>query len=490
MSKNKKNPQKQVLLSPENYIRQKSRALPIVKCVVNKGWEEDGIASILIVRQHSNGNFTFCSYLVDKDCLGVKDTMYFFNEPQETLDEYEKQITSNYKVEEISYDLAHNIIFASIEFAEEYGFKPHRDFTSVTQYFLEEDTDDIPLIEIHCGNENGEPVYVNNGYETPALQNKIVNQLERSAGKGHYEVYINTDDDRMNENYLDEDEFEDDEDEIYWRWYKKIDDMDDKEFNQTVYESFLDWINRSKKGKFDEDNELIVKMRALTDIIADSEDMYDDEKTDGYYYQLLNDLENIDTVANDNVPNSLFPSFENNGKELAEDFIDIFLAISALSKKKEIQKEIALFATKYKDCGAFAYLKFMFSGFTKANKLKDIEKEIEKFPDYFLLKLLQKEIETAEMSSKQTREELLNLVKGRTLTTFEMSQFVADYATRVFEMMNTETPDHLEKLFALEMLLDGEFAEEKCDFTSRILLSAVRLLKINLIIENVVRKKR
>ncbi|MDR0559551.1 MAG: hypothetical protein LBG92_05235 [Prevotellaceae bacterium] len=210
--KQKQNVQKQTLLSPENYIRKKSRNLPVVKCVINKYWNESGLASILIVRQHSNGNYTFCSYLVDKSCLGVKDTMYWFNEPQEVLDKYETDIVEQYESEEISYALAHNIIFAALEFAEEYGFKPHRDFTSVTQYFLEEDDDNVPLIDVHCGNADGKPAYMNTGYETPELQKRIICQLEKTAGKGNYDIYINMDNDRLDENYLYEDEFEEEYD--------------------------------------------------------------------------------------------------------------------------------------------------------------------------------------------------------------------------------------------------------------------------------------
>jgi hypothetical protein len=490
MSKSKKqNSQKQVFLSPENYIRQKSRNLPIVKCSINKEWENDRLASIWIVRRHSNGNFTFCCYLVDMNCLGVKDTVYRFNEPQEMLDEYEEKVISNYETEEISYDLAHNIIFAAVEFAEEYGFKPHRDFTSVTQYFLEEDDDSIPLIDVHCGDENGEPVYISNGYETPALQQRIINQLEKTAGKGNYTVYINTDNSRLDESYLDEDEFEEEDsgDEIYNRWYKEFAEMDENEFNQASHETFLEWIKHSETENY-ENEEHFEKMRALTDILSEN-DMYNQDKAGDYYDKITSDLENIDTVDAGDVPNSLFPTFARGGKELADDFLETFFQIHGNPKKKEVQKTIAKFGLKYNDCGAFAYLKFMFNGNTKANKWDDIEKELEKFPDYFMLKLLQKEMETAEMSPEQTREELLNLAKGRTLTTFEMSQFLADYAVRVFEIMETETPDFLEKLEALEMLLNDDFADEKCDYTSKILLTMVRVLKINQVIALIVQDK-
>jgi hypothetical protein len=40
-----------------------------------------------------------------------------------------------------------------LEFAEEYGFKPHEDFSKVAQYILEEDTESIELMDIECGKD-------------------------------------------------------------------------------------------------------------------------------------------------------------------------------------------------------------------------------------------------------------------------------------------------------------------------------------------------
>lgn len=65
---------KQQQLSPESYIRQRSRTLPIGECRINPEWETGGMAEIMICRRHSNGNITFCLYMVDLYCLGIKDT--------------------------------------------------------------------------------------------------------------------------------------------------------------------------------------------------------------------------------------------------------------------------------------------------------------------------------------------------------------------------------------------------------------------------------
>lgn len=186
MAKNKKNKVVQ-MLSPENYIKQKARSLPIYKCTINSDWEENGMAHITVIRKHVNDNFTVGFYLVDLKCLGIKDSHYVFNISQHEFNETFAHSEYQMPTETIPYIMAHNIIFAGLEFAEDYGFKPHKTFTSVAQYILEEDTDDIELIEIQCGNDqDGKPVFFRGPDDDETFVNKVLAQLEKTAGHGNY----------------------------------------------------------------------------------------------------------------------------------------------------------------------------------------------------------------------------------------------------------------------------------------------------------------
>lgn len=200
------------MLSPENYIRQKARTLPIYECWVNSDWEESGLANIFVARKHSNSNITLGLYLVDLKCLGVKDAQYRFNIPESEYSEMLYQAGESLEMEQISYTLAHNIVFAGIEFADGFGFKPHKDYTSVAQYILEEDTDDVELMEIECGID-GKPAYLRGPLDSDARAVQIIAQLERTAGPGNYTI-------------LDQADFEEDEDD----WDFDDDDEDDDEY--------------------------------------------------------------------------------------------------------------------------------------------------------------------------------------------------------------------------------------------------------------------
>lgn len=218
------------MLSPENYIRKKARSLPVFECLVNTEWKEQGVAHVVVARNHTNGNITSCMYLVDLFCLGVKNTQYLFNIPE--AEYQEKKEGMEYIVfEPISYTLAHNIVFAGLEYAEEFGFKPHKDFTSVTQFMLEEDTDDVELIDIECG-KDGKPFFVNGPYDDQSKINRIIAQLERTAGPGNFDFEIIDDEDEFDE----AGEFDrmtiKEQGELFQRLQSNRNDLDDEEYEK------------------------------------------------------------------------------------------------------------------------------------------------------------------------------------------------------------------------------------------------------------------
>lgn len=180
--KNKAKPNN--ILSPEAYIRQRARSLPIYECYLNKGWEQEKMVTIVISRLHTNGNITFSMYLVDLLCMGVKDSHYRFNEIEKKFRELLKDINDNYEIEKTDYALVHNIILAANKFAEEFDLHPCKEFTKVTQYMLEEDTDDIELMEIECGMD-GKPAVVF-GHHNKTEGSRVLNHLRNTVGEGNY----------------------------------------------------------------------------------------------------------------------------------------------------------------------------------------------------------------------------------------------------------------------------------------------------------------
>ena len=195
------------MLQPENYIRQRARTLPVYECWTNNDWKERRMAYIVVARRHNNGNITMGMYLVDLTCLGVKDANSKFNISEFEYREILEHANTTMEMEAVSYVLAHNIVFAAISFAEEFGFKPHKDFTEVAQYVLEEDTEEIELMDIECGID-GKPGYIKGPHESETYAAQIIAQLERTAGPGNYsfmkEVDWDSDEDESDDEFWDD----------------------------------------------------------------------------------------------------------------------------------------------------------------------------------------------------------------------------------------------------------------------------------------------
>lgn len=265
MSK-KKPTNNQAKLTPENFIRKRARNLPIHKCYISDDWKENGECNIIIERKHGNGNITLGVFLVDLFCLGVKDTFYQYNISELEEEEFLGRFTGDNKVTEAGYNLVHNIILSAVEFAEDYGFKTHKDFERITQYILAEDTEDIPLMEIECG-KDGKPFFVASDDMNEKEISRIISTLEKTAGPGNYSYLLNDEpenygfgDDKP-ENY----DFLDDEPEE-----KRISDVVDKETLESWKEKFLEGL-KPEKSDLNDDPEFTLKTTEIIDTFYEDE---------------------------------------------------------------------------------------------------------------------------------------------------------------------------------------------------------------------------
>jgi hypothetical protein len=468
MTKKKASAQPQNL-SPENYIRQKARNLPVYKCWINDNWKDNKIANIIIARQHTNGNVTFCFYLVDLYCLGVKDTFYAFNVPIEEL-EHKMSQYSGVKMEESPYTLVHNIIFSAIEFAEEYGFKPHKNFILTTNYFLEEDTDDIPLMYIECGDEDGKPIYWNTGNDSPAVEKRILAQLEKTAGEGNYNYTLRRDS-------LDEDEEEDDdyddfdeEDEDDFDEDEDFDEEDIEEILNIIRE--LDQLSKEQRialyfeyeKKIDNlSDDMLTKFGILMRVLAD--DFIDAKAVENYREILWKDL-NYPAIDIEEFPESLFSGLQD--IDIDETYELLFYTVDALEgTKKEAQKAIAEFRDELGDVPIVYFVELLY---LEQNKKKEYAKKIEeyhtKFPDYFLIKLkwfnylydthnniFQKNIALQNINS------LLSKSKHQ-VSIYEFHLFILNYLLLFFSDENTPAlTDRLNRAVAFENFIAATMDE-------------------------------
>ena len=201
-------PQGQQFMSDGEFLKQKMRSYPIGKCYITDRADEMGIGNIIVTRMHSGGKISMGYYDVDFFCRGVTDSLCAL---RIEVEDFEKRLGNNsdeIKFHECTYEEAHNRIYGAIAFAEEAGIKPHPTFLQ-TQYILEEDTDDIPLIEYEFGKDGKHALFC----FTQKEADRYLPLLKKNLGEGNYvciveeALYGDEDDD---EDFYDDDEEDDD----------------------------------------------------------------------------------------------------------------------------------------------------------------------------------------------------------------------------------------------------------------------------------------
>lgn len=373
MAKKKQKGKVVQMLSPENYIRQRSRSLPVHECWITASWQENKNASIVISRKHTNGNLTVGFYLVDLACLGVKDAYFKFNIPSYEYNEMLDYMTEDMVLERLDYPLAHNIIFAAVEFAEEYGFKPTKDFTQTMQYFLNEDNDAVELMEIECG-DGGVPMYVRGPFDSDAEAKRILAQLEKTAGPGNFK-FIDKPDSLPFDDEDEDDIFEDDD------WEGRDDQIENMGMDEklALFVRLLD--NMHKLG--DEEKE---ELGDLTESIIAG--FLDRDKSDDLYNVFLEELarfEISDEITDEFLFGSYPPAFD--PSEIRMAFPRLYGQLHMNTKKTA--KEVAKLQKKYPKTPALCFLEL---NVLRGNDLSAYRKKLsayaELFPEYSPIKIL------------------------------------------------------------------------------------------------------
>ena len=177
--------QASTLLSPQAIIRH-ARAFPFLECWISANWQKDdlGLVEIPLARQQPDGDICFGVYLIDTFCLGLKNT---FANAGFSPGRYQSEVRNNDKVfragkpVECTIELAHQMIYQSIEYAEQFGFEPEKDF-ALSQYLLAPRGELEEPYHLTFG-KDGKPFFIAGPHDNVA---RIMRQLEKTAGPGNY----------------------------------------------------------------------------------------------------------------------------------------------------------------------------------------------------------------------------------------------------------------------------------------------------------------
>jgi len=232
--------------SPEKYIKEAARKLPVKKTLVSEKIFEVGLGQVVVVRERPNGDLVVGVYMVDVFACGVKDSFFNIFDEEELnilIDRVEK---SGEKLTEFDSNYTFNLIYGAVEYAEDCGIEPDNSF-DLTSYILD-DIDDIEYVDIEFG-KDGRPLYIQGINDNPAM---ILAAMEKNLGSGNYEFITEADmfDDGFNEEDIDDliDSLSEDRKNNYLLYVY---------YTSPIYE-YVGGIIEKLKKQWDQDNELLI----------------------------------------------------------------------------------------------------------------------------------------------------------------------------------------------------------------------------------------
>lgn len=174
---------------------------PIVGCWVNAGWsvgldvpddggwpdepsygrEGSGLAGVVVARQRPHrSQVTVAGYLVDTYCLGVKDALGPISLDPMQVKAWRTEFFAAFDsiALEVPIELARQLVWGGVHFAEGLGQSPHRDFELVRDHLgpLEEP------VAIGFG-RHGVPFFVAGPYDDV---DRVMASLDAAVGEGNH----------------------------------------------------------------------------------------------------------------------------------------------------------------------------------------------------------------------------------------------------------------------------------------------------------------
>jgi hypothetical protein len=157
---------------------------PVAHALVASTLWDRGIGEVILARKELEGQFVFAIFLVDVRCLGVKDAFWSVRSETEFKEIVQQIEKGTGRMRPVSPACVAKIVLGAVEFAESFGFPPHRDFRHASR--LLEGIDPAECMEEFEFGRGGRPFYVQGPFESPTQASAIA--LRAQEAGGHFTI--------------------------------------------------------------------------------------------------------------------------------------------------------------------------------------------------------------------------------------------------------------------------------------------------------------
>jgi hypothetical protein len=163
----------------------RAEQFPIYECLLNQGWQNKGLAHILLSRKQPNNEFIIGVFLVDIYCLGLKNTFCNANIPLENYEKLKLRMAEESSLITCDPVLANRIVYGAIDYARKLGFEPQKDFR-LSRFTLGEPSDANVPYSIEFG-KDGKPLYIAGPNDDA---DRVVERLSKTVGDGNFHYLL------------------------------------------------------------------------------------------------------------------------------------------------------------------------------------------------------------------------------------------------------------------------------------------------------------
>ncbi len=148
---------------------------------------ENGIGQVIISRKNNLGDIAVGIYLIDTFCLGIKSCFVRLMNAYDYQNMLEHVRDSCGEMELIEPSYANTLIIKAAEYANQFGFKPHNDFSKARNLLSGISIDEDQ--EFTFGRA-GKPFYIQGPHESPADVKRILKTLELNQGAENHHFLV------------------------------------------------------------------------------------------------------------------------------------------------------------------------------------------------------------------------------------------------------------------------------------------------------------
>lgn len=143
-----------------------------------------GLMGVVVARRGRGRRVSVCGYLVDVDCLGVKNVLGPLVMDESDLGPYTREFFEAFDSppQPATVQLASRLVWGSVDYARGLGFEPHPDFAAAAGHLGER----LPGDGIRFGRD-GKPFYVQGPHDDAT---RIVRTLQRTVGEGNFHFLV------------------------------------------------------------------------------------------------------------------------------------------------------------------------------------------------------------------------------------------------------------------------------------------------------------